>query len=234
VFPLYFWNRERVVRLSEDPSQIVVNFAEAGRLKIDEMYPQSAQRRLSESLENTDVVSLFLDRGEGLTPQTVTVQFGYFSGLQAWAPVLIPILFFTLGNLAGPIIRVLAAYWGRALAARVAFGRSSRGEPLERGVIVPRETLARIVPGETRYEEALRTLGPDPEEHEQLGAPERKQLIYRGRRIVPRRRRRFLLFSTVAGWDVEHHEVEIDVDRGTVADVQARVRRTHPPSPMEG
>jgi hypothetical protein len=233
VFPIYFWNRERVVRLSDDPSQLIVNFAMASRLKIDEMYPQSAQRRLSESQEDTDVVSLFLDRGEGLTPQAVAVQFGYFSGLQSWAPVLIPIIFFTLGNLAGPLIRVLATWGGRALSARVAFGRTGRGLPMESGVVAARETVARIVPGETRYAEVLRILGPQPEEHEQLGAPDRKTLIYRGRRIVPHRRRRLLWFSTVAGWDVEHHEVEIAVDREVVADVQARVRRTHPASPIE-
>jgi hypothetical protein len=233
VFPIYFWNRERVVRLSEDPSQLIVNFATASRLKIDEMYPQSAQRRLSESQEDTDVVSLFLDRSEGLAPQVVAVQFGYFSGLQAWAPVLIPILFFALGNLAGPLVRELALWGGRALSARVAFGRSSRGEPRERGTIVPRETLARIVPGQTRYEQVLEILGPHPEEHEHTGAPDRKTLIYRGRRIVPERRGRFLVFSTVDGWNAEHHEVEVELDRGVVSGVQARVRRTHPASPAE-
>lgn len=231
VFPVYFWNRERVIRLSEDPAQIIVNFAEAGRLKIDEMFPQSAQRRLSESLEDTDVVSLFLDRGEGLTPQVLAVQFGYFTGLQRWAPVLIPILFFALGNLAAPVLREIGLRGSRLIAARVAFGRAGRGVPSDSGVLVPRETLTRLVPGETRYEDVLRLVGPSPEEHEQIGAPERKTLIYRGRRVVPHRRRRFLWFATVAGWDVEHHEVEVAVDHGVVADVQARVRRTHPPSP---
>jgi hypothetical protein len=198
------------------------------------MFPQSAQRRLSETLEDTDVISLFLDRGEGLTPQVVAVQFGYFSGLQSWAPVLIPLLFFVLGNLAAPILREVGLRGGRAIAARVAFGRAGRGVPNDSGVIVPRETIARIVPGETRYEDVLRLVGPSPEEHEQIGAPERKTLIYRGRRVVPHRKRRFLGFATVTGWNVEHHEVEIDVDRGVVADVQARIRRTHPPSPAAG
>jgi hypothetical protein len=231
VFPMYFWNRERVIRLAEDPAQIIINFAEAGRLKVDEMFPQSAQRRLSESLEDTDVISLFLDRGDGLTPQVMAVQFGYFSGLQSWAPVLIPMLFFALGNLAAPILREIGLRGSRAITARVAFGRAGRGMPSDSGVIVPREALAKIVPGETRYEDVLRIVGPSPEEHEQIGVPDRKQLVYRGRRVVPHRRRRFLWFATVSGWDVENHEVEIEVDRGVVADVQARVRRTHPPNP---
>jgi hypothetical protein len=234
VFPMYFWNRERVIRLSEDPSQLIVNFAEAGRLKVDELFPQSAQRRLSESLDDTEVVSMFLDRGEGLTPQVLTVQFGYFSGLQSWAPVLIPMLFFVLGNLAAPLIRAAGAGAGRAIAARVHFGRDDgqRGRAL--GIIVPREALARIVPGETRHEDVLRLCGRDPEEHEQLDAPERRTLVYRGRRVVPRRRHRLGWLATVGGWDVEHHEVEISVDGDTVTGVQARVRRTHPPSPDAG
>jgi hypothetical protein len=231
VFPLYFWNRERVVRLSEDPSQLIVNFGQSSRLKIDEMFPQSTQRRLSESLDDTEVLSLFLDRGEGLTPQVLTAQFGYFSGLQSWAPVLIPIIFFALGNLAGPIIREVAIRGARALSARVAFGRAGRG-PTETGVIVPRETLARIVPGETRLADVLRLLGPRPDEHEHLGAPERKTLVYHGRRIVPHRRRGFAWFATVSGWDVEHHEVEVTLDGDLVVDVQARVRRTHPATPV--
>src|SRR5207247_3589463 len=67
------------------------------------MVPNTARRELSETLENTDVVSAFLDPSAGLRPQTLAVQFGYFSGLQSWAPVLIPVLFFALGNLAGPV-----------------------------------------------------------------------------------------------------------------------------------
>ena len=69
------------------------------------------------------MVSLFLDRTESLIPQVVTVQFGYFSGLRSWAPVLIPTLFFVLGNLAGPIIRALAQQLSRAIGARFQFGR---------------------------------------------------------------------------------------------------------------
>ncbi|MGH7310421.1 MAG: hypothetical protein ACREK6_17185, partial [Candidatus Rokuibacteriota bacterium] len=113
VFPLYFWNRERRVRVSEDPSQLVINFAAADRLAIDEVSPPSARRRLSESHENTEVVSLFLDHEEGLRPQVLTVRFAYFSGLQSWAPILIPVLFFVLGNIAGVLVRGLAERAGR-------------------------------------------------------------------------------------------------------------------------
>ena len=54
-----------------------------------------------------------------------------------------------------------------------------------------------------------------------------------GRRVVPRRQRRFGWIATVSGWDVEHHEVELVLERGVVQDVQARVRRTHLAQPEE-
>ena len=103
LFPLYFEHRDRLVRLAEDPSQLMVNFADAGHVKIDSVTPPATRRHLSETLDSTEVVSLFLDRSEGITPQVLTVQFGYFSGWRAWAPVIIPALFFLLGNLAGPL-----------------------------------------------------------------------------------------------------------------------------------
>src|SRR5205085_9229539 len=37
LFPLYFEHRDRVLRLADDPSQLVMLFGEAERLKIDEM-----------------------------------------------------------------------------------------------------------------------------------------------------------------------------------------------------
>jgi len=232
VFPLYFWNRERRVRLSEDPSQLVINFAAADRLKIDEMVPPSARRRLSESLENMEVVSVFLDYDEGLSPQVLAVQFGYFTGLQSWAPILIPFLFFVLGNVAGVLVRGLAERVGKLLSARVHLGRAQPAR--QSGVLIPRETLARIIPGETTYQEVTRLIGGQPEEHERLDDPDGKTLVFRGRRTVPHRRRTFGWFATVKSWDVEDHEVEIVLRGGVVRDVQARVRRRHPTHPESG
>ncbi len=233
VFPLYFWNRERRVRLSEDPSQLVIQFAAADRLKIDEMSPPSAGRRLSESLENTEIVSIFLDYHEGLSPQVLTVQFGYFTGLHSWATILIPVLFFVLGNVAAVLVRGLAGRAGRLISARVHVGGA---QPVRHsGVLIARETLARIIPGETTYQEVTRLLGGGPpEEHERLDDPEGKTLVYRGRRTIPHRRHTLGWFATVKGWDVEDHDVEIVLRDGVVRDVQARVRRRHPSHPESG
>jgi hypothetical protein len=225
LFPIYFEHRDRVLRLTEDPSRLVMQFADAERLKIDQISPETATRRRHESLEQTEVVSRFLDVSEGIVPQVLTVQFGYFSGLQSWAPILIPIVFFVLGNIVRPLVAGPGARLGRILLARFPIGAGSRERDI--GVIFTREQLARIVPGQTTREEALAVADVPPDEFEQLNAPGRHTLIYRGRRIVPRPSRRFGWFARIEAWDVEEHEVEIQVERELVRDVQARVRRSH-------
>jgi hypothetical protein len=230
LFAMYVENRDRVLRLADEPSQLLVNFADAEQLKIDSVAPQTATRRRHESLESTEVVSLYLDRTAGLVPQILTVQFGYFSGLRSWAPVLIPTLFFVLGNLAGPIIRALARQLARALAARFQLGRQPHRE---RGVILSRETLARIRPGETTRDEVLAIAGTEFEEHERLGSPARRTLVYRGRRVVPVRRRIFPWLARVRYWEAEQDEVEVELEGDLVRDVQARVRRSRVAHPDE-
>lgn len=225
LFPLYFEHRHRVIRLADEPSQLLVNFAGADHLKIDDVSPPSASRRLSESLDNTLVVSHFLDQSDGLSPQVLTVQFAYFSGLQAWAPILIPMLFFILGNLAAVLARTVADRLSRRLAGHVQFGRSSDGHS-QTGVILSRDTLARIAPGTTTYDQVLQLCGPDAEQLERLGSPARRTLLYRGRRVVPQRRWKFGWFATVSRWHVELHEVEIELEQDVVSDVRAHVRRT--------
>jgi hypothetical protein len=226
LFPLYFEYRDRIVRLADEPSQLIVNFAAADRLKIDEVSPPTSSRRLSESLENTEVISHFLDPSEGITPQILSVQFAYFSGLQSWAPILIPTLFFVLGNLAAVLVRTLADRLGRRFAGRLHFGRRAatvRGR--QTGVVLDRETLARLAPGVTTADEVLRLCGPDAEVVEKLDAPGRRTLVYRGRRVVPQPRRRFGWLATVSRWDVEEHEVQVDLAGDLVTDVKAQVRR---------
>lgn len=232
LFPLYFEHRDRLVRLAEEPSQLIVNFADAGHVKIDAVTPPASRRHLSEMLDSTEVVSLFLDRSEGIAPQVLTVQFGYFSGWRAWAPVIIPTLFFVLGNLAAPLLRFLGSWTVRSLRAHFHIARprtAHHGQ--DSGVVIPRETLARIVPGQTTYEQVLRLCGPETEIAERLTAPAQRTLIYRGRHVVPQRRPIFAWLARVTHWDVEEHEVEITVERDLVRDVEMRVRRARMATP---
>ena len=232
MFPLYFQLRDRIVRLGDNPAQLIINFADADHLKIDEMSPQSARRQLSETLESTDTISLFLDRSEGITPQVLSVQFGYFTGLQSWAPVLIPMLFFILGNVAGVLVRNVAERLSKRWMGRILFWRAADSPQVrQQGTVLAPETLARVVPGVTTYEQVLALCGPDVEEQSRLTTPERRRLVYRGRRVVPQRRRAFGWFATVAHWDVEQHEVDIELERDVVRDVQARVTRSRLTAP---
>jgi hypothetical protein len=225
LFPIYFDNRDRVVRLADAPAELVVSFVHADRLKIDEVFPPTAVRRLSETEESTEVVSLFLDTTDGVTPQRLSVQFGYFSRVHAWALVLIPTLFFALGQAIGPVLGRAAARVVNAVGARVRVGGwNGPARPRQSGVILSREALEKIVPGETTRDEVLARCGPAMEEHEQFPAADRLTLVYRGRRLVPKTARRFGWVSTVGHWEAESHEVTIELVRGVVRDVQAQVR----------
>jgi hypothetical protein len=224
LYPLYFGARDRIVPLARDFSMLLINFADAIHLKVDEVVPASASRRMSETRSNTETFRLPLLPSEGLVPQVLKVQFAYFAGRLAWRPILISALFLGLGNLTGPLFGALARRLGRTLRARVHVG-PGEAAGRERGTLPSEETLRRIRPGETSYEEVLRLCGPHAEEQARLPAGDRT-LLYRGQRVAPKRRRSFGWFATVGHWDVEDHEVQIDFERDRVRDVQARVRRS--------
>ena len=227
LFPLYLERRDRVIKLSEDPAQLWIDFADSPRLKIDEMSPAAARRQLSETREQTDTVSLYLDRSEGLTPQVLTVQFGYFTGLQSWGPVLIPLAIFVAGNVGGVLIRNVAERLSKRWAGRLRFWRTEEQPPRrERGAVLDRDTLAKISPGVTTYREVLALAGPDVEERQSLTEPDARTLVYRGRRIVPHQKRLAGVLAAVTHWDVEDHEVEIVVEHDVVRDVRAHVKRS--------
>jgi len=226
LFPMYFAHRDRLLRLADAPSELVVNFAQSDRLKIEQVFPPTSIRRLSESLESTEVVSLFLGTGEGIVPQNLSVQFGYFSRLQGIALVLIPLALLALGPALGPILGRAALRAGNTLSARLHLGGWSGAlRPRESGVILPRALLAQLVPGRTTAAEVVALCGPPVEEREDLTSPSRKTLIYRGRRLVPEARRILGWLSAVRRWEVEAHEVRIELDGGVVRDVEAQMRR---------
>jgi hypothetical protein len=225
LYPLYFGARDRIVPLARDFSMLVINFGDAGHLKIDDVVPASASRQMSETRMNTETLRLPLLASEGLVPQVLKIQFAYFAGRLAWRPILISALFLGLGNLTGPLIGALVRRLARTLRARVHVGRGET-PGRERGAIPSEETLRQIRPGETSYEEVLRLCGPHAEEQARVPAGETRTLLYRGQRVVPNRRRSFGWFATVGYWDVEDHEIRIDFERDRVRDVQARVRRS--------
>jgi hypothetical protein len=225
-FSMYYWQRDNVLRIAS-PARLVTNFAGAERLAIDALFPPAARREPSPSRSDTEVVSLFLTDADGLTPQVLRVEFGYFSRLQSWGPILIPALFFALGNGAAVLVRNTAERLYQSVAGHVQLGRRrASATGVDSGVVIPRDRLSAIVPGESTYEDVLRICGREVEEREALGTPERKSLIYRGRREVPHRRWALSWLASVSHWDVERHEIEITLDRGIVQDIQVRVGRT--------
>ena len=226
LFPMYLAHRDRVVRLADAPAELIVRFPQSDRLKIDEVYPPTSIRRLSETLESTEVVSLFLDRSDGLAPQQLAVQFGYFSRAQTVILVAAPILLFALGQAMGPLLGRGFLRLADVAAARVHLGRwRDGGRDRQAGVILAREVLERIAPGRTTREEVLALCGTEVERQDHWRGGGRTTLIYRGRRLVPEAHRVFGWLFTVRHWDVERHEVRIELEGDVVRDVQAEIRR---------
>jgi hypothetical protein len=225
MFSMYYWQRDNVLPVTS-PARLVASFARAEHLAIDQMFPPAARREPSPSRPGTDLVSLFLTSAEGLTPQVLRVEFGYFSRLQSWGPVLIPALFFALGNAVGGLLRGFAAQMYRRLSGWLQLGRQrASAVGLDTGTVIPRDRLASIVPGATTYVQVLQLCGPEVEEREDLAMPRRKTLVYRGRRDVPHRRWGWSWLAAVSYWDVERHEVEIITEDDVVQNLQVRIGR---------
>jgi hypothetical protein len=232
IFPMYAEHRDRAVRLADAPAELVVHFTEADHLRIEQVYPPTSVRRMSESLETTEVVSLFMGAGEGVVPQTLSVQFGYFSPLQGVMIVVIPLLLLAAGPALGPMIGRSSVALIARLRGRLHLGaRGATARTRERGVLLTQDVLDRIVPGQTSREDVLRLCGPEVEEEERRGEPGRSVLVYRGWRAVPETRQRMRWIATVEAWRVTAQEVRIDVEHDIVKDVQVRVRRRRSPSP---
>lgn len=225
LYPFYYGNRDRVIPLAPDFSRLMINFAEASHLKIDEVVPMTALRRMSETRANTDTFSIPLIAADGIVPQVLKVQFVYFQGRLPWRPILLSALLLGLGNLTGPIFGNLLRKLIRTLRDRVHVGRGE-APGRARGEVPSQEMLARIRPGESTYEDVLRLVGSAPEEEQRLPSGEIRTVIYRGERLVPHRGRRFGWFATVSHWEMEQNEVQIDFEQDRVRDIQARIRRT--------
>jgi len=111
------------------------------------------------------------------------------------------------------------------VAARVHLGTWGSGGDRETGAILPHEVLGRIEPGKTTRAEVLKLCGEEVETQDQFPGTRGTTLVYRGRRLVPQSRRVFAWLSTVNRWDVERHEVRIELEGDVVRDVRAETRR---------
>jgi hypothetical protein len=104
LYPIYFEHREHVVPIGRDFSMLTIDFSEANHLRIDQITPPTANRQPSEARANTEQISMPLAGGEGIAPQIVRVNYGYFAGGFEWRPIVISLLFLALGNVTGPVL----------------------------------------------------------------------------------------------------------------------------------
>ena len=225
LFALYLRQRDHVVHLADEVSQLTLSFQQARSLQLDEIAPPGAMRQPSDGPRAPETVSLVLNHAEGLAPQILQVRFGYFSGLWAVLPLVFTVGLVGLGHVAGPLVAALARRAKVMVATRLHVVRKRGSMARTTGVVLSRDTLDRIVPGDTTYADVLKLCGPLGEQHQSLTGAHQPRLVYRGRRFVPHRRRTFGWVATVSHWDIEDHEVVIEFDGERVRDVQAELRR---------
>jgi hypothetical protein len=224
LYSMYLDQRDRVVHLARDFSLLVAEFTDADHLRIDEISPPGATRRPSRVRAGSETVVLALGGAEGNVSQVLAVRFSYYSGRVAWRPIVIGLLALGLGNLMGAFMFTREV--SRFVRRRLYLGRGEADRTRSGAVLLP-DVLGRIAPGETTHAEVLRLCGAPSEERAGLRSAGPRTLVYRGTRLLPRRRSR-LGWLGVGGWDEEQHEVEIAFEDGRVSDVETRVRRSRP------
>src|SRR5262249_59646703 len=96
------------------------------------------------------------------------------------------------------------------------------------GSALPPAVADQIVPGSTSEAEVRALCGRPDEEGQRRGHDQRRTLVYRGTRRLARPRRALGPLATVAAWEQEEHELEIELENGRVSAVQSRVRRGRP------
>ena len=225
-FPLYFEQRDRVVRLGREYSIVVASFTDSDHLRIEEIGPASATRRPSRLRAGIENVTMPLGPTEGVMPQMVKVQFSYFVGAIAWRPIVVSLVLLALGNLAGFIF--LSRDVGRLLRRRLHVQRRQEPEFARlAGPPLPRTTADQIQPGRTTEAEVLTLCGPPDEERNRRGSEAQRTLVYRATRRLPRTRMALGRLTTVHHWEEEHYELEIELEAGRVSAVQSRIRRAH-------
>jgi hypothetical protein len=224
LFPLYFEQRDRVVRLGRELSLVVANFSDSDHLRIQEIGPASATRRPSRLRTGAEIVTMPLAANEGIAAQMLKVQFSYFTGVIAWRPILVSAVLLALGNLAGFILlsRDVSQFLRRRLHVR---GRREPEFARLAGGPLPRAVAEQIVPGTTTEGDVRKLCGRPDEEHNRRGSSQRRTLVYRGARRLPSSRRALGPLSTVHHWEEEQHELEIELDGDRVSAVQSRMRR---------
>src|SRR5262249_18701608 len=202
LYSLYFDQRDRVVRLAREFSQVIVSFNDSDHLLIDAIEPASATRRPSRVRTGSELVSLVLTPAEGITPQNLKVQFSYFTGRIAWRPILVSIGVLLLSNVAGAVM------FGREMFGLVrARRRAGAAASRLRAEWLTGDAQAAALVGSASDRDIVARWGPPDEEHERLSTPGRRTMVYRARK------------------DGRVHEVQIEIGDGRVTEIERKVYR---------
>jgi len=227
-YPLYHEHRYHIVHLAREYSRLIVNFPDADHLRIEAIEPPFATRRGSRLRAGAETVSVAINTADDATPQALKIQYAYYRGVFAWRPVLISLGLLALGNITGLLI--LSGQVSRIVRARLRLGRAPSDGDGHAALLTP-DRLAEIRPGNSTYQDVLRICGTPDEHRRRVTTGDTQTLVYRATRRVPERGLTMGWLATVKSWEIERHEVEIELDGSVVKDVVVRVRRARTTSP---
>lgn len=205
LYSIYFDNRDRVVRLAREFSQVIASFSDSDHLLIDGIEPAAANRRPSRIRAGSEIVALTLTPMDGIAPQNLHVQFSYFSGRIAWRPIVVSAVLLLLANIGGTVM------FGREMFGVVRARRRSRGAAGRlRAEWLTGDAQAAALLGAATYEDIVARWGPPDEDRERLSNPGRRTVVYRAQK------------------NGRAHEVSIEIADGRVTEIERRVYRITP------
>src|SRR3989449_11393867 len=82
----------------------MANFGDSDHLKNEEISPAPALRRQSRVRAGGEVVALTLLPSQDITPQSLRVQFHYFTGRINWRPIVVSAVILLVTNFAGVLM----------------------------------------------------------------------------------------------------------------------------------
>ena len=171
LYPFYFEQRDRVIPLAREFSQIVANFTESDHLRIESIAPAAATRRPSRVRAGNEVVTLPINPVES-TAQNVKVEFSYFWGWIAWRPIVVSAILLLLSNVAGALM------FGREVFTTMRARRRARRIARQRRPPVAADEISTLTTGLT-YDQIVERLGEPDEEHTEIVPDGRRTIVYR-------------------------------------------------------
>jgi len=202
-------------------AQLQILLVRPGNVRIEQTIPSTADLRLSETLDDTRVLSAPIDFSDPAQPNMLELHYRDFSVTHA---ILVTMGLFIVTQFITPLIRPAAVELWRVMTGSFLIRRGPGLPERRRGVLVPETVTSGLLVGATRYEEIIRSCGP-PITEEVDPVSGTRTITYEGVRDVPRRSRRYGWFVLIRGWATERQRLTISFADGLLSAVRKSITR---------